>query len=72
VYCFNSYLLCGEQYWLAAVNMAVTVPLMMVMVWVTASGLEKLKLTGLQRYERTVVGVMILLLGIGTLLWHHH
>ncbi len=57
---------------IALVNVTVTVPFMAGMVWITASGLERIKLTSLQRHERALVGMVIAILGIGVLLWEHH
>jgi putative Mn2+ efflux pump MntP len=57
---------------IALVNVVVTVPMMAGMVWLASSGLERIKLTLLQRHERTLVGVVIAALGLGVLLWEHH
>lgn len=57
---------------IALVNVVVTVPMMAGMVWLASSGLERIKMTSLQRHERALVGVVIIVLGIGVLLWGHH
>jgi len=57
---------------IALVNVVVTVPLMAGMVWVASSGLERIRLASLQHHERVLVGIVIIVLGIGALLWKHH
>ena len=50
---------------LSAVLALATVSGMMVFTWLTMSGMERLRLEFLERYESGILGALILFLGIG-------
>jgi len=62
----------GQVALIAGVLLVTTVGMMLLLIGLTSLGIEKLKLTAVEHYEKLIVGLVVAGLGVVLLLLHHH